>query len=319
MKNSDYRRRRWPARVAIGTFAFVIFAAIVWWGLRSPAAALVEPAHAAPHASHGPVDIAEALPPPRTALVDTFDTLKSRADAGDARAAARLYNDLLRCHVSATINSDVAQATKSALTDRNINLTPQELDARERKLAHMQELADSAHANESLCLGVSAAYLQELEPAALHAAELGDDDAASCYVGGDFLSMTGVTDHPEWMAQYKQHALDIADQSVARGNWTMVRQFYDALGDVRGTTPFGRLTGRDIAQQYRYAKLMQLGADAAGRAAVDEEVGALLPSLSENDIAVGDIWARNTYQRMFASHPERHAVLSASVCQMRKD
>ena len=64
---------------------------------------------------------------------------------------------------------------------------------------------------------------------------------------------------------------------------------------------------------------MQLGADAAGRAAVDEEVGALLPSLSENDIAVGDIWARNTYQHAFATHAEKHAVLSASVCQMRKD
>ena len=46
---------------------------------------------------------------------------------------------------------------------------------------------------------------------------------------------------------------------------------------------------------------------------------ALLPSLSENDIAVGDIWARNTYRHVFAARAERHAVTSASVCQMTKD
>lgn len=318
MKTSHHRRRRVLPRVAIGTFAFVVLAAIALWALRS-SGALVAPAQAASHASHKPVENTDALPPPRAALVDTFDTLKSRADSGDPRAASRLYNDLLRCHVSASINSDVAHATTAALTDRNINLTPQELDARERKLVHMQELADSAHANQSLCLGVSAAYMEELEPAALRSAELGDDEAASCYVSGDFLAMQGVANHPEWMTQYKQHALDIADQSIRRGNWTMVRQFYDALGDVRGTTPFGRLTGRNVAQQYRYAKLMQLGADPASSSAFDEEVNALLPSLSENDIAVGDIWARNTYQHAFASHPQQHAVREASVCQMRKD
>lgn len=318
MNIPDHRRRRWLARAAIGALAIVVLAAIAWWGLRA-STALVEPAQASSHASRKPVDSTEPLPPPHTALVDSFDMLKSRADAGDARAASRLYNDLLRCRVSASINSDVAQATKSALLDHNINLTPQELDAREKKLAHMQELADSARANESLCLGVSAAYLQELEPAAFRAAELGDDEAASCYVGGDFLSMQGVADHPEWIAQYKQHALDIADQSIGRGNWTMARQFFEALGDVRGTTPFGRLTGRDVAQQYRYAKLMQLGADPASSGAIDDEVNALLPSLSENDIAVGDIWARNTYKHAFAAHPEKHATLSASVCQMRKD
>jgi hypothetical protein len=131
--------------------------------------------------------------------------------------------------------------------------------------------------------------------------------------------MQGAADHPEWLAQYKRHALDIADQAIGRGNWTMAREFYDALGDVHGATPFGQLTGRDIAQQYRYAKLMQLGADAADSGAVDDEVSALLPSLSENDIAVGDIWARNTFQHAFASHPQRHPVMSASVCQMRKD
>ena len=318
MNISDNRRRRWLPRVAIGAFALLVPAAIAVWGLRS-SSTLVEPAHASPHASRAAAETTQPLPPPRAALIDTFDALKARADAGDARAASRLYNDLLRCRVSASINTDVAQATKSALLDRNVNLTPQELDAREKKLARMQELAASAHANESMCLGVSAAYLEELGPATLHAAELGDDDAASCYVGGDFLSMQGAADHPEWITQYKQHALDIADQSIGRGNWTMARQFYDALGDVHGSTPFARLTGRDVAQQYRYAKLMQLGADAPGKSAIDAEVGALLSSLSENDVAVGDIWARNTFQHVFASHPQRHAVTSASVCQMTRD
>jgi hypothetical protein len=318
MNTSNHRRRRLLARVAIGTFAFVVVAAAAWWALQ-PSTVLVETAQASPHASHAAVEIADALPPPRTALVDTFDVLKSRADQGDAHAASRLYNDLLRCRVSVSINNDVAQLAKSTLLDRNINLPPQELDAREKKLAHMQELADAARSNQSLCLGVSAAYLQELEPATLRAAELGDDDAASCYVNGDFLSMPGAAEHPEWIAQYRQHALDIADQSVGRGNWTMVRQFYDALGDGKGATPFGRLTGRDIAQQYRYARLMQFGADGPDNGAINVEIDALLPSLSENDIAVGDIWARNTYQHAFASHPQSHALLSANVCQMRKD
>ncbi len=302
-------------RFALGTFAVAVVA-IAFWNVRSHA--LVEPAQASSHAL-ARSDVSVALPPPHASLVETFDALKSRADAGDARAASRLYNDLLRCRVSVSINADVAVATKSALLDRSGNLTPQELDAKEKNLARMQQLADSARANQSLCLGVSDAYLAELVPATLRAAELGDDDAASCYVDATALVGKEKADHPEWLAQYKLHALELADQSVSRGNWTMVRQFYDALGDAHGTTPFGRLTGRDIAQQYRYAKLMLLGADASNSAALDDDVSALLPSLSENDVAVGDIWARNTFQHAFATHPERHAVTTTSVCQMAKD
>jgi hypothetical protein len=320
MNTSDHRRRPILPRVALGALVIGAVVAITLWSLRSTLLpALVEPAQAAAHPSRTRVDSAAAMPAARTALVETFDQLKSRADAGDARAASRLYNDLLRCRVSASINTDVAQATKNALLDHKLNLTPQELDAKEKNLARMQRLADSARANQSLCLGVSNAYLVEFAPAALRAAELGDDEAASCYVDGDFLGKQGVVDHPEWHTQYKQRVLDIADQSVAHGNWTMVRQFYDALGDTRATTPFAQITGRDVAQQYRYAKLMQLGAEASDSGAIDDEVEALLPSLSENDIAVGDIWARNTYRRAFAPHPERHAVISTSVCQMAKD
>jgi hypothetical protein len=315
MVTFHHRRRLSMPRVVLGTLV-IVAVAVALWTLRTYA--LVAPAQAASHAS-ARSDNSAALPPPHTSLVETFDTLKSRADGGDAKAASRLYNDLLSCRVSVSINADVAVATKSTLLDRSGSLTPQELDAKEKNLAHMQQLADSARANQALCLGVSDAYLEELVPATLRAAELGDDDAASCYVDATTLVGNDAADHPDWLAQYKLHALDLADQSVSRGNWTMVRQFYAALGDVLGATPFGKLTGRDVAQQYRYAKLMQLGADASTRAALDDEVSALLPSLSENDVAVGDIWARNTFQHAFATHPERHALTSVSVCQMTKD
>ena len=40
---------------------------------------------------------AATLPPPGTPLTQIFDQLKARADAGDADAATRLYEDLQHC------------------------------------------------------------------------------------------------------------------------------------------------------------------------------------------------------------------------------
>ena len=324
MNSSDHRRRKLLPRVALGALIVIAVATSLVWTPRSPQApALVEAVQAESTMPSAPaprtVDTTPALPAPKTPLVETMRALQARADAGDAQAASRLYNDLLRCRVSAWINVNVAQTAKSAVLESSANLTAQQLDQKEKRLAHMQELLNSARANDALCAGVPAAALEQMVPATFRAAQLGDDNAASCYVDGYFLKQQGVLDHPEWLAQYKLHALDIADQSLERGNWTMARQFYDALGAVHGETLFGQLTGRDIAQQYRYAKLMQLGEDAAGSSAIDSEVSALLPSLSENDIAVGDIWARNTYQHFFASHADRRAVTSTEVCQMAKD
>lgn len=326
MDISDHSRQKLVPRVALGALVIAAVAVFAAWNARSPqSAALVEPAQAESStqtpvkAASRTVDTAAPLPAAKTPLVETIDVLKSRADAGDAQAASRLYNDLLRCRVSAWINVNVAQTAKSALLESSANLTSEQIDQKEKHLARMQELLDSARANAALCSGLPSAALEQIVPATLRAAQLGDDDAASCYVDGYFLTQHGVLDHPEWLAQYKQHALDVADQSLARGNWTMARQFYDALGAVHGETFFGQLTGRDAAKQYRYSKLMQLGEDPSDRSFIDSELSSLLPSLSANDITVGDIWARNTYRRFFASHAGRHAVTSTEVCQMSKD
>ena len=328
MNSSEHRRRKLLPRVALGALVVMAVAMFVLWTARSSQApALFEPAQAestppvkitaatAPHT----IETTTPLPASKTPLVETMGLLQSRADAGDTQAASRLYNDLLRCRVSAWINVNVARTAKAALLESSANLTSQQLDQKEKRLAHMQELLNSARANDALCAGLPAAALEQMVPVTFRAAQLGDDAAASCYVDGYFLTQQSALDHPEWLAQYKAYALDIADQSLGRGNWTMVRQFYEALGAMHGDTLFGQLTGRDVARQYRYAKLMQLGEDASDSSVIDSELSGLLPSLSDNDIAVGDIWARNTYQHFFASHADRRAVANTDVCQMAKD
>ncbi|MEP6483055.1 MAG: hypothetical protein ABJB01_01310 [Rudaea sp.] len=260
-----------------------------------------------------------SLPPQDTPLKNVFDALKARADSGDAAAASRLYRDTQRCLNVAYINRTVADVVKRMLTQNTASMSAQQLSLRENMLGQMQHQLDQARQNVSFCEGLADKHFDQLLPMTFRAAQLGDNEAAHCYVGGVFLQQDGVLDHPEWLAQYRQNAMAVADRAVERGDWTMVAQLRAAYAGTSDVDNFSQITGYDPAMQYRYLKLERLGADAKDADDFQNAIVALLPSLNENDVAAGDAWADETHRRYFAAQTHAHAVTSIDACRTFDD
>ena len=309
--------RRHKIVIALIVAAFLI-AFGAWMRPARDGDAAIDSAAAA-DTSHGAPKIAgdaqSLLPPADTPLKRVFDNLKSRADAGDATAASRLYRDTQRCRDVAYINRTVADVVKRMLTQNTANMSAQQIALRENMLGQMQHQLDEARHNQSFCEGLTGAQLNQLLPMAFRAAQLGDNEAADCYIGGQFLMQDGILDHPEWLTQYKQNAMNVADEAVQRGDWTMVAQLRAAYAGTFDLDDFSQITGYDPALQYRYLKLQRLGAEAKDAEFFQSEIGALTPSLGETDITNGDAWAKDTFRRYFSNRTDSHAVTSIHSCQ----
>jgi hypothetical protein len=261
------------------------------------------------------------LPPPDTSLAQIYDELKARADTGDVAAASRLYETVQQCLT--VVGNVVALQTMldqyGSQDTRGQNA--EELARREKTIASMQrQLAQDSAIEAGVCAGVSPTQLQ-IMPAALRAAQLGDDAAANCYVGMPMAYAHGLIDHPEWLAQYKQQALTLADAAISRGDWTMVVQLQHAYAE-----PFyadggllHQLTGTDLAIAYRYTKLLRLGTERATDISVsflDQQLIHAYQTLPESVIRAGDAWADDVYKRDFNSNPDSPGLSEMSVCEM---
>jgi hypothetical protein len=310
--------RRHKIAIAL-TVAIVLIAFGAWVRPTRNGESAIDSATAADTASRTAGEAHSPLPPKDTPLRQIFDQLKSRADAGDPAAASRLYHDTQRCRYVAYINRTVADVAKRMLTQNTTNMSAQQLSLRENMLGQMQHQLDEARQNQPFCEGVTSTQLNQLLPMAFRAAQLGDNDAADCYIGGPFLVQDGILDHPEWLTQYKQNAMTVADQAVQRGDWTMVAQLRAAYAGTFDLDNFSQITGYDPALQYRYLKLQRLGAEAKDVEFFQNEIGALTPSLSETDIAAGDAWANDAYRRYFSAQSDSHAVTSIHSCQAFED
>ncbi len=266
--------------------------------------------------SHPGVASTAALPAKGTPLKQIFADLKSRADAGDAAAASRLFNDVSRCHYAQSVNTDVAGIAKIALGENTSGMTAQQIESEEQMLEALQRQLAGVKESQALCDGIGRAELQQLVPVTLRAAQLGDNAAAECYVNGRALMGDGILDHPEWLTQYKQNALAIAEQAIARGDGTMARELEGAYGNrfnLHNLAPLAQVTGYDVAKQYRYFSLGRLGG-----APFDGDMNQLMPGLSADDIAAGDAWARDTFQRYFSAQPDSR-IAQENSCEGSSD
>ena len=310
------RRRRTNALIATGAIA--LFVCIGWlvWGHPLPTGAGVSlVGDAVARSTWKSATGSTELPPEGVPLARTFDTLKSRADAGDADSALRLFRDLQRCRYTAWANQQVASNAKNALTQNVSGLSGTELDNREKQLSEMQTLLDQARKNQLLCDGTNAQQLQQIVPITQRAAQLGDDRAAECYVSGRYLMQDGVVDHPEWLTDYKQNAISVSDQAIARGNWMMVAAVADAYGAQTISRSFSRVTGQSPAMAYRYLKLETLGASPQDVDYFQQQLDEASRGLDSEVIAVENAWAQDTYRRYFAAHADLHSVRNLGLCE----
>ena len=258
-------------------------------------------------------DINTALPPPGAPLVQIYDELKARADAGDVAAAARLFQEAQHCFRARTMMLTMPRSAAALLRQDSSKLNAEQLKEREENLARVEQQIEDARAGNAKCEGLTDAQLQ-LAPLALQAAKLGDADASRCYVSGIFLYTGGLLDHPEWLTQYRSSALPLAQAAIERGDWAMVAQLSNGYSGELFFAPLGQLLGIDPAQGYRYLKLQRLGAREGSVPRLDDELAAATRELSVEQIAEGDAWAQDVYLRYFGGQPASSDSAGSNFC-----
>jgi hypothetical protein len=256
------------------------------------------------------------LPPSGTPLAQIYDELKARADAGDAPAASRLYREVTSCVTARLGLSSVRSSLKGALGEDFSKLSADRISRKEKAIASLQQQLARYETADSLCGDLSAEQLQMI-PVSLQAALLGDPAAAACFVHGPLFFTNGLLDHPEWITQYKQNALALANIAVEHGDWEMVplMQFAYLPPIHTEANLFAQVTGSDPAMAYRYAKVGQLGSagsDTPAMVQINSSTIAVLgaghpefETLSAETIAAGDAWAEDAFRRFFGGVPRK--------------
>jgi hypothetical protein len=245
-----------------------------------------------------------ALPRPGTPLTQVYDELKARADTGDAPAASRLFHDIFRCVMAREQLLSTPTTAALLLEGDTSKLSAEQLTAREKHLAELEQTLSKARRNSQLCEGLDETQ-SLLTPVMLQAARLGDVAASNCYVAGNMLADPRLFDHPEWLTEYKANALAMAQAGVAQGDWGMVAQLQHAYArDGYAMLALGRITGPDPVQNYRYLKLRRLGANSQNAPYYDKNLAFVAHDLSADEVAAGDAWAQDTYLRYFSAVPE---------------
>jgi len=243
--------------------------------------------------------------------------LRSRADDGDADAATRLYRDLHRCAAVRHTNQTLPSAAQHFLNEKADKMSVDELKSTNEMLGILDEQLKFARDNAAFCAGIEATDLDALVPATLQAALLGDNTAANCYLGSDLVRQPGLLDHPEWLIDFKQNALNIANAAVDHGDWTAVKQLAFAYKGAFAGSLLTQATGLDLVQAYRYLKLWRLGvAPDKNTEYLDTELNAVAKQLAPEAIDSSNTWAQETYRRNFSGVPVDPKG-SINVCQLK--
>jgi hypothetical protein len=262
---------------------------------------------------------ATALPPPGTALKEIFDELKARADAGDAAAASRLFQDLQHCAEAQRLGQSLP-AVANRMLNGNLPSSPDEIERSDRQLDRVQRGLEFQQNNAAMCAGLSPNQIAALVPTTLAAAQLGDPQAADCYVGANLNAWPDVLNNPTWINDYKNSALPLANAAVQQGDWSMVGLLASAnAGSPRNNNMLGQVTGTDPLQAYTYAKLMSLGQPTgtppSGRST--NALSTLSSQLTPEQIQAADAQAQSMYQQYFNATPRQTGQVANSMraCQ----
>jgi len=240
------------------------------------------------------------LPPPRAPLLSVFNELKSRVDSGDGKAATRLFHDLKICR-ELRFTQDVGLTLAAGALNKP---TPEELNQQDQLLDRAQKMMDFVQDNASMCAGIDLDQFDATVPAMLVAARGGDLLALDCYLGLEISAVPGrLLDHPEWLTQYKENALALAQSGLERGDWRVVKllEFAYSAG-TGGSELLNYVTGPPNSEQsYRYQALIRRGASGAFAAQLDTmfPMAATDASLNKEQIDAADAWAQDIYTRYF--------------------
>ncbi|WP_407353909.1 hypothetical protein [Luteimonas sp. R10] len=258
------------------------------------------PAVKAPSSSARPARTGAPLPAAGAPLDETFAQLQARANAGDARAAARLARDLGRCHrLRGSASKDAA--TIDAFTRREVEgMNADQLRTYQHLLDAMELRQAAIGRDQALCAGVDDEMLATLVDSIAQAAMLGDDEARACYLDrGPLLDTRRLLDRPESLGAYRSQVPRLIEAGLGSGDWRVVdllRRAYEpgAQGLLAG------FVGADPVLHYRYLKLYRLAAEPHRVARLDRELASAVVGLTRAQVAEADEWAQRTLRNHFA-------------------
>lgn len=281
-------------------------AAISTKGKSSATSAVTKPAQAGTP-GHRMLDSAASNPSERaplpaagTQLKSILADLKARADAGDAEAASRLFKDMQTCAEVQRLNQIMP-----GMANRVLNNTSS--DPRSgRMLDFVQRNLDFTKNNAALCAGLGTDDMANLVPATLQAAQLGDPQAANCYVGANLNNWPGLVNNSQWIQDYQSNALNLANSALQQGDWSMAMLMAQAYGGS-SRNMLNQITGTSAAQAYTYAKLMSLG-QPTGTQQSQRSTNALSnfsSQMTPEQIQAADQQAQQMYQQYFNNTPRQ--------------
>ena len=232
-------------------------------------------------------------------MVDDFDDLKVKADAGDSKAASQLYLKVLTCNRSARtqwndMNNYVQLKAATASST--------ETDELERAETETRQYVDRINGTAQLCDGATDNILQSLPEITLQAATLGDSDARACYIHrGPLVDPVAAINHPELFADYRSNAENLIDEGLNSGDWKVVDMLMYAYS-ARGNQILSGITGFDPVTAYRYKKLWDLGLhDDSQLAAHQLSLVSAREGLSDREVTLADEWAKTEFENNFGS------------------
>jgi hypothetical protein len=258
------------------------------------------------------------LPPKGTPLKEIMPELAERANAGDVDAAARIAHDLQRCLYMSRMKQIVPTIAAYTLNEDDSKLSAEELEERAARLDLVHKQIDKIRANETMCQDVGYDEYASIFPMQMRAAELGDVAAANCYLGQG-VGAPGLFDHPEWLTQFKNNALNVAQNAVEQGDWVAVALLDQAYRPFNPGVLLQQLVTPDPAMVYRYLRLQRLGASGDFATRLDKEIAEKTAELTPEQIADGDVWAQDTYGHYFNGSSSDDLSNGFKICNAADD
>lgn len=237
--------------------------------------------------------------------------LLARANAGDAEAASRLFRDMEHCKHAQQVSEALARPPSHIPPhspsdheedhEQQIFEAEAEFRSRERNLQLERD-------NVTFCADLNDADYDQVLPMSsilLQAALGGDTVAAGCYLEfGMVQDQHLVANHPEWVFDYQQNAIRVANIAIEQGDWTAVEILQWSYQGRPEADLLSQVTGQDDIQDYRFSKLLRLGAPLTEpvKDFYDRLIANLATQIGTDEQRNADAWALDIYQRYFSAN-----------------
>lgn len=243
-------------------------------------------------------------PPLGMSLTDSYQTLSERAQAGDPKAAIRLFDDLSECLHASRLDA----AFRADIKDKNSFLNNpggSQLSAQEqtKKLDEIQKELDKIQRADVLCRNLPDDFNDgRIYQAALQAARAGDADATACLLMAPYNTPRPT---PEQGREYAAEVMRLAEDGLHQGNWNVALAmpfiYSYWIGDAGPFGYFGFLIQPDPVKELQYSELIRLGTpdDTPVAASLDRRLSILRSKMSLAQQAAADRWAQETYASYF--------------------